>query len=243
MKKNKTILFTTLIIGFIAIAAVSGCKKENNTPQTCSNGVKDGDETGVDCGGSCTACAVPVACFTADDSVLANASIQFTDCSQNAISYNWNFGDGGTSTDVSPGHIYTANGTYTVTLTVTNTAGSNSTTRTVIVFGYTSADYTGSFSGPEVCSTSGTFPTYTVQVTANGTYGIVINNFGNFSPAVNVTANLTGGDFTIPSQTHGTILISGYGSLTSNKQNLVYTYIYSVGGGVSETCNASLTRQ
>jgi uncharacterized protein (TIGR02145 family) len=26
---------------------------------TCSNGVQDGDETGVDCGGSCTACSTP----------------------------------------------------------------------------------------------------------------------------------------------------------------------------------------
>jgi PKD repeat protein len=37
--------------------------------------------------------------------------------------YEWDFGDGGTSSEIKPTHIYNAPGTYTVTLTVTDHAG------------------------------------------------------------------------------------------------------------------------
>ena len=40
----------------------------------------------------------------------------FTNFSQNATSYLWNFGDGATSTDQNPYHIYTTVGNYTITL-------------------------------------------------------------------------------------------------------------------------------
>ncbi len=39
------------------------------------------------------------------------------------LTYAWNFGDGSMGTGVSPGHIYSSAGSYTVTLTVTNTSG------------------------------------------------------------------------------------------------------------------------
>jgi|GEM_PF-6331142 len=42
----------------------------------------------------------------------------FTNTSTNATSYLWNFGDGDTSTAVSPSHNYTSSATYNVTLTV-----------------------------------------------------------------------------------------------------------------------------
>ena len=35
-----------------------------------------------------------------------------------ALTYAWDFGDGGTSTAANPTHTYTANGKYTATLTV-----------------------------------------------------------------------------------------------------------------------------
>jgi len=39
------------------------------------------------------------------------------------VSRIWNFGDGVTSNDIDPGHIYTSSGHFNVTLTVTDTAG------------------------------------------------------------------------------------------------------------------------
>ncbi len=49
-------------------------------------------------------------------------------------SFFWNFGDGVTSTDQNPNHLYTQNGTFTLTLTVKDLLGNqNSTTKTVVV--------------------------------------------------------------------------------------------------------------
>ncbi len=48
-------------------------------------------------------------------------------------SYSWNFGDGSTSTTVSPTHVYTASGSYVVTLTATNGTCTYTTTDSVYV--------------------------------------------------------------------------------------------------------------
>jgi Subtilase family/PKD domain len=48
-------------------------------------------------------------------------TVAFTNTSNNALSYTWNFGDGSpTSSDLNPIHTYAASGNYTVTLTATN---------------------------------------------------------------------------------------------------------------------------
>ena len=57
-------------------------------------------------------------------------SIQFTDLSKNAVSWKWNFGDGASSTQQNSEHTYSAAGNYTVTLTVSNTAGTDTKTET-----------------------------------------------------------------------------------------------------------------
>ena len=42
--------------------------------------------------------------------------IQFTNCSNHADRYSWDFGDGTTSTEFSPSHAYTSPGSYKVQL-------------------------------------------------------------------------------------------------------------------------------
>jgi len=74
----------------------------------------------------------PVANFTANvtagDAPLA---VQFTDASTGGpTSWSWTFGDGGTSDQQNPVHVYTAAGVYTVNLTVTNDFGSDSEVKT-----------------------------------------------------------------------------------------------------------------
>ncbi|WP_342686014.1 DUF3344 domain-containing protein [Methanoculleus sp. UBA291] len=75
---------------------------------------------------------MPVADFSADvTSGDAPLVVRFTDASTgNATAWAWDFGDGGTSPDQNPVHAYLTAGTYTVTQTVTNADGSNSTAKT-----------------------------------------------------------------------------------------------------------------
>ncbi|WP_048065773.1 DUF3344 domain-containing protein [Methanosarcina acetivorans] len=75
---------------------------------------------------------VPSTDFSADPtSGTAPLNVTFTDESAGApISWSWDFGDGNTSAQQNPSHIYTAPGTYTVNLTVTNNTGSSSVTKT-----------------------------------------------------------------------------------------------------------------
>jgi len=69
----------------------------------------------------------PVACFTASKtSATIGETIIFTNCSKDAESYEWTFGDAGTSTEVNPGHAYSVAGVYTVTLKVISKNGKKS---------------------------------------------------------------------------------------------------------------------
>jgi len=73
----------------------------------------------------------PVADFTGTPTtILERESVTFTNNSQYAASYLWNFGDGQTSTEANPVHTYMTPGTYTVTLRVENTLGNDTKTRT-----------------------------------------------------------------------------------------------------------------
>jgi len=56
--------------------------------------------------------------FVADNNAFAPSTVTFTDLSQNAVGYHWDFGNGETSTDKSPSVTYIAPGAYEVTLTV-----------------------------------------------------------------------------------------------------------------------------
>jgi PKD repeat protein len=75
--------------------------------------------------------SAPQADFTFQSSGL---NVAFLDASTgNPTSWLWDFGDGASSTAQNPRHPYTSAGTYNVTLTVANAAGSSSKTKLVTV--------------------------------------------------------------------------------------------------------------
>ncbi|MCB9434706.1 MAG: PKD domain-containing protein [Ardenticatenaceae bacterium] len=77
----------------------------------------------------------PVANFsTTPISGTVPLTVTLTDLSTGQpTSWGWDFGDGATATAQHPNHTYSAAGTYTVTLTVSNTVGSDTATGTVTV--------------------------------------------------------------------------------------------------------------
>jgi gliding motility-associated-like protein len=73
----------------------------------------------------------PTAAFT---STVSGSSATFSDQSIGAVTWLWNFGNsGGLATQQNPVYMYAADGTYTVTLVVTNTSGCSDTAHANVV--------------------------------------------------------------------------------------------------------------
>lgn len=75
----------------------------------------------------------PIAGF--DKTVSCDTPLQrrFIDQSKGALTYAWDFGDGGTSTIPSPVHVYPSPGLYIVSLTVTNATCTHTATDSIII--------------------------------------------------------------------------------------------------------------
>ncbi|MDI6791649.1 MAG: PKD domain-containing protein [bacterium] len=102
--------------------------------------------------------------LTAD---CAPLTVDFSDLSTgDVLSWLWDFGDGTTSSDSNPSHIYTDFGTYTVSLTVSDTCGADSETRTIDIRPcgkeWETYNYPNPFNpvdGKEITAPDGTFTT------------------------------------------------------------------------------------
>lgn len=112
-------------------------------------------------------------------------SVQFTDESTgNVDSWLWDFGDGFTSTEQNPEHIYNTAGTYTVSLTATNFSGDNVEIKTnLISVGVVPTDVSVSGGGTQcggtmlLTATGGTGGTiYWQNTTNNGTSSATVSS-------------------------------------------------------------------
>jgi len=143
-------------------------------------------------GPECVTIIAPLANFTSSSPDLLDSTTAFTNTSIGTdLTFLWDFGDGNTSMETDPTHLYSATGTYTVTLTATNSIGSDSTTRQVQIvetFAATLAgtvtlqgrtDHSGAvitlWSGgtPVTSTTTDVTGAYTLTVTA-GTFNVTI---------------------------------------------------------------------
>lgn len=76
----------------------------------------------------------PIANFTASETEAeAGDVITFTNLSEHASSYLWDFGDGDTSTIESPSHVYENGGSYTVSLTASGKKGDIISTQQITI--------------------------------------------------------------------------------------------------------------
>jgi PKD repeat protein len=107
MNKLKTLKWTSLMTA-IAFVIFSCSSSDDNAPKG----------------------PAPVAKFSSGTSADNYLTINFTNSSENAKTYDWDFGDGSTSTDENPSHTYAATGDYSVRLKATGDGGENSVTVT-----------------------------------------------------------------------------------------------------------------
>ncbi len=79
----------------------------------------------------------PASGFTVEDeeNLIAGVPVQFTNTSLGATSFSWSFGDAAnsTSSDENPTFEYASEGTFTVTLTASSSAGQDTFTKEVVI--------------------------------------------------------------------------------------------------------------
>jgi len=129
----------------------------------------------------------PVATFDVPSTyVCATDSLQFINNSVDAVSYSWSVPGAtpSTSTDVNPYFSFPSTGTYSATLTVTNTAGTDSQSQSlnIVVSNPASASILASLSTVDLALGSGnvTFSNYSTN--ADGYFW----DFGNGSTSIDV---------------------------------------------------------
>lgn len=87
---------------------------------------------------------VPAASFTVEDeeNLFASVPVQFTNTSNGATSFSWDFGDadGSTSTEENPAFTYDDDGTYTVTLTAISDEGESTFSKEITIGAATDVD-------------------------------------------------------------------------------------------------------
>ncbi|OFY18145.1 MAG: hypothetical protein A2W98_07535 [Bacteroidetes bacterium GWF2_33_38] len=87
--------------------------------------------------------ALPIADFDSSAQGCEPLTVQFSNKSQNATNYEWNFGDGNTSSQENPAHTFIEAGTYEVSLKAIGPGGSDETTNaTINVFPNPIAEFT-----------------------------------------------------------------------------------------------------
>ncbi len=85
---------------------------------------------------SCKDDKIVIPKVSADFSYIINdttGEVTFTNKSQNAKSYKWDFGNGNTSKEINPKNKYSKDSTYIITLTATNSSGSEIKTDTITI--------------------------------------------------------------------------------------------------------------
>ncbi|HRF94802.1 MAG TPA: PKD domain-containing protein, partial [Aggregatilineales bacterium] len=160
-----------------------------------------------------TQAARPIAAFTQDKVTgTAPLTVNFINLSSptNLITgFTWNFGDGTTSTEISPIKTFNNPGQYTVLLTATGPGGSSNVSRQITV-----QSANPPVAGFTTDKTSGSAP-LTVQFTDASTGGQVSNYLWNFSDGTTSTQRNPSHQFTNVGTYNVILTVSGPGGVSN----------------------------
>ncbi len=163
----------------------------------------------------------PTADFSAvSTSGCTGQAITFLNNSTNGNTYFWNFGNGQTSTQANPTHVYAATGNYTVTLTVTNAAGC---TDFIAFPNYITINQT-----PDVNFTSpnrtGCAVPLTVDFLGTSTYNIATWAWA-FGDGNSANSQITDNTYTAPGQYNVSLTITATNGCQANVTKNAYVQI------------------
>ncbi len=149
---------------------------------------------------------MPVANFTANPtSGDAPLDVVFTNLSEYAVDFQWDFGDGITSTAINPSHTYTQTGAFTVSLATANPYGSDVLTQTHVITVANITPVTADFIAAPVSGAAPLTVTFTSTVTGALTYDWHFGDGGTAAEAHPVHIYDSSGRYTV------TLTVSGPG--------------------------------
>jgi gliding motility-associated-like protein len=209
----------------------------------------------------------PLANFTANITTgCVPVTVQFTDATVpqagTITSWEWDFGDGATSTQQNPSHTYNAVGFYNVSLRVVSTTGCTGA-RTMVRFirivegvtadfnntppvrctapfavnfqNYTAGPGTMTYSWDFGNSTSSTAPDPTANYAAAGTYNVKLVARSQFGCADSITKPVTITQYTTAINSPDTVCLNTPVNFQNNSSPSPQSSIWNFGNGVTST--------
>lgn len=173
----------------------------------------------------------PKPSFTSGNGCVGNATVFTNTTAGTSNTYSWKFGDGGTSTSVSPSHTYAGAGTYYVTLTAYNAAGCSDTVQQKITV---YASPTVKFGADVVCQGDSTSFTDTITTPSGTTIASIYYIFGDGGSATYSNPKhlyATGGNYTV-----WLVVTNSNGCKDSMSQNITVNAPPSTGYTYKDVC-------
>lgn len=184
--------------------------------------------------GSCS--KEPEAFFSVPALVWVNEPVQFSNYSTDATSYEWDFGDGTSTTEVSPVHTYNNAGIYTVTLTAINKNKKSQASKNIFITGSSSVNLEGTYITINDNCVSNSYSMFI----GSSVETLFLGNLSNVSTGQEFIIHQAGNTFNIPQQDNGLIIVSGNGTLIGD--TLVINYLADDGNNLSG-CSCTAIKQ